>query len=392
MSLRPVASCLAKSARAVGVRPAFVGGLSTFSTAAKAPEPASSARKPPHRSHIGVNLADIEANVHDPTVTHAAIVEGGSTLPDFAAQGQVLNQLQAEMGANKILSELNVGGTVEAEAKKLEIEDPKLIFDSAWRALVAKYGIERLSFPSVIIYLSGAPGAGKGTISSELLKQRDLPPTAIFEVSSLLSTPAMKAKKDAGVLIGDKEVVLAVLEELLKERYRNGAVVDGYPRTRIQAECIKLLHDKLTDLFNTSKSNPALRNVFKRPKISIACLYVDESESIRRQMKRGKELLAFNKMVAEVGVGKAVPVRATDVSEEAAKKRYLVFKEEIFSSLQAIKDKFPFHFIDAGADLETVVSRVQSEFSYQSSQDLDDEAFEKIRKIDSAKEIIRSAR
>lgn len=63
-------------------------------------------------------------------------------------------------------------------------------------------GIENMVFPREVVWLSGAPGAGKGTMNGFIMKERDIP--VMFEVSSLLSTPEMKKLKDAGVLIGDK--------------------------------------------------------------------------------------------------------------------------------------------------------------------------------------------
>ena len=88
---------------------------------------------------------------------------------------------------------------------------------------------------------------------------------APLQVSSLLSSPEMKARKAAGILIGDLEVVEAVLlvrarrkatlrcsrlilmrlslQELAQPKYRNGVVVDGFPRTVVQAQFIHLLFE-----------------------------------------------------------------------------------------------------------------------------------------------------
>ncbi len=88
----------------------------------------------------------------------------------------------------------------------LEIKDAHLIFESVWRDLVAKVGLENLRFPKEIILLGGAPGAGKGTNTAFITKTRGLtcPPIVI---SSLLDTPEAKALKDAGNMVGDREVV-----------------------------------------------------------------------------------------------------------------------------------------------------------------------------------------
>lgn len=123
-------------------------------------------------------------------------------------------------------------------------------------------------------------------MASFIMSCRDI--SHIFEVSGLLNTPEMKRRKEAGELIGDKEVVQAVLEELVKEKHRNGVVVDGFPRTLVQAETIKLLFDKLQERFNSAQTNPSLRAIARRPIFNIACLYCDENVSVKRQIARGK--------------------------------------------------------------------------------------------------------
>ena len=40
--------------------------------------------------------------------------------------------------------------------------------------------------------------------------------------------------KDEGGLVGDLEVVEALFDVLVKDEYRLGTVVDGFPRTKIQ--------------------------------------------------------------------------------------------------------------------------------------------------------------
>ncbi|MGB0603948.1 MAG: nucleoside monophosphate kinase, partial [Candidatus Latescibacterota bacterium] len=54
----------------------------------------------------------------------------------------------------------------QAESKQLddlEIKDASLIFARVWANIEAEFGRERLCFPGEIIWLGGAPGAGKGT-------------------------------------------------------------------------------------------------------------------------------------------------------------------------------------------------------------------------------------
>lgn len=62
----------------------------------------------------------------------------------------------------------------------------------------------------------------------------------------------------------------------------------------------------------------------------------------------------MNQMVADTGIGHKQELRATDMSAEAARNRYKVFREEVFASLSSIKDKFHFTFINADASPDVV--------------------------------------
>src|SRR5215471_3595940 len=144
------------------------------------------------------------------------------------------------------------GGFVEAGAGRvagpeLEIKDPPLIFGQVWTQLVQERGLEGMVFPKEIMWLGGAPGSGKGTNTPFILRERGLTAPPIV-VSDLLDTPGMRALKDRGQFVGDREVIEALLRKLLEPAYQTGVVIDGFPRTKVQAETVKLLHYKIMQL------------------------------------------------------------------------------------------------------------------------------------------------
>jgi adenylate kinase len=112
----------------------------------------------------------------------------------------------------------------------LEIKDAQLIFSNVWEDLLEKYGKDILRFPREFIWLGGAPGAGKGTNTPFIAKARDITAPPIV-VSSLLNTPKAIAIKNEGKMVGDREVIGLLLEELLKPQYSDGVIIDGYPTT-----------------------------------------------------------------------------------------------------------------------------------------------------------------
>ena len=63
-----------------------------------------------------------------------------------------------------------------------------------------------------------------------------------------------------------------------------------------QVECVKLLYDRMYELRRKFFNTP-LQNDFSRPKFRICVLFVDENESVQRQLRRGLQARAHNEFV-----------------------------------------------------------------------------------------------
>ena len=272
----------------------------------------------------------------------------------------------------------------------LEIKDAHLIFDSVWQDLEQDFGRENLRFPKEIILLGGAPGAGKGTNTAFITKTRGLtcPPVVI---SALLDSAEARALKDAGNMVGDREVVGLLLRQLLRVEYRDGVILDGFPRTKVQVECLKLLVDKMHALRRDFYHTP-LSIHFRQPTIHIMVLFVDEKESIARQLKRGRATRIHNEEVVRTGIGDLLEDRPTDHDEALARRRYRVFKEQTWEALQSLKEIFHYHFINAQGSLEEVEHNILRELEYQSTLELDPRTVDRLRGIPVASEIVVGAR
>lgn len=272
----------------------------------------------------------------------------------------------------------------------VEIKDAKVIFDAVWSDLVNEIGVEELMFPKEIILLGGAPGAGKGTNTDFIMKARGFTCPPIV-VSSLLDSPEAKTLKDKGMLVGDREVMGILLRKMLELEFRDGAVLDGFPRTKVQVECMKLLVDKIQQLHREHVGTPTAGQ-FRRPTIHVMVLFVDEKTSVDRQLFRGREIQKLNEEVKLTGVGEILEVRPTDVDVEAAKRRYQVFKESTWDALQSLKEVFFYHLIDARGKVKEVEKNIFNELQYQSSLELEPDTFELIRGIPIASELVLHAR
>jgi adenylate kinase len=168
-------------------------------------------------------------------------------------------------------------------------------------------------------------------------------------------------------------------------------VVDGFPRTRVQAECLKQLHHKMLELRLQHTHHPDAAE-FPKPVFRIAVLWVEEKESVERQLSRGRHIIAHNQRVRETGVGRLLEERATDTNEEAVRKRYRIFKEQTLDSLTGLRNHFHYHLINATSDIATVERAIINEFQYQSSLELDDDTLDAINHIPLASTMVHGAR
>ncbi len=101
---------------------------------------------------------------------------------------------------------------------------------------------------SPLVYVMvGAPGAGKGTQALRLARELDLPHIStgdMFRASlrdgSTLGTE-VRRYVEKGILVPDPLTMRVVEERFARLDARKGAVLDGFPRTRPQAEALDAL-------------------------------------------------------------------------------------------------------------------------------------------------------
>ena len=100
------------------------------------------------------------------------------------------------------------------------------------------------------IILLGAPGAGKGTLASAISDKYGLPHIStgdIFRENIKNKTEiGLLAKSfiDKGQLVPDEVTCKIVEERIERDDCKNGYMLDGFPRTNVQAEAL----DKITNI------------------------------------------------------------------------------------------------------------------------------------------------
>ena len=159
------------------------------------------------------------------------------------------------------------------------------------------------------IILLGPPGAGKGTQAARLQASRGMIQMSTGDMlrqavasGSPIGLQA-KAIMEKGELVSDA-IVSALICERLDSAGDKGAIFDGYPRTRAQAEALDLLlsergrkldHvielavdedalvERITGRFTCAKCGTGYHDTFKQPKVPGVCDVCGSTEFVRRK-------------------------------------------------------------------------------------------------------------
>jgi adenylate kinase len=95
-----------------------------------------------------------------------------------------------------------------------------------------------------VIILLGAPGAGKGTQAPALSARLGIPVLASGDLLRAAVTAGTPLGREAdrymsrGQLVPDETIVRVFLDRLEAPDARGGAILDGFPRTKVQAEAL----------------------------------------------------------------------------------------------------------------------------------------------------------
>ena len=175
------------------------------------------------------------------------------------------------------------------------------------------------------IVLLGPPGAGKGTQAEKISEVYHLTHVStgdLFRENIRENTELGKKAKeytDNGLLVPDEVTIAMVEDRLKKEDCKNGALLDGFPRTIKQAEAL----------------DEMLANSFDAKVTIVPCIDVNQDALVqrisgRRMCKNGHVFHVVTKQPKAEGVcdvcGEPLYQRADD-NEETVKTRLNAYNE-----------------------------------------------------------------
>lgn len=174
------------------------------------------------------------------------------------------------------------------------------------------------------LLMLGPPGAGKGTQAEMLCRAIGIPhvSTGIMlrdhvERGTDLGARA-REMMDAGDLVPDDIVIAMVEERLAADDAACGFLLDGFPRTRAQAEA-------LDDVLGSDRMLEAVINIV-----------APEEEVVQRMLSRGR----------------------SDDTEEAVRTRIAVYGEQTAPLIEFYEARGLLTQVDGVGDIEAVLARV----------------------------------
>ena len=143
------------------------------------------------------------------------------------------------------------------------------------------------------LVLIGAPAAGKGTQAARLVKHYNI---AHISTGDMLREEVaqgselgkeVKSIMDAGALVSDELIISIVKERIKKDDCKNGFILDGFPRTVVQAEKLdemvtlddvvyisapdEVMLERLTARQSCPKCGATYNKLFLAPKVAGKC-------------------------------------------------------------------------------------------------------------------------
>ena len=203
------------------------------------------------------------------------------------------------------------------------------------------------------IILFGAPGAGKGTQAKELIKKYEIPQIStgdILREAIANKTPlGLEAKKlmDQGQLVSD-DIVNGLVEARLKEKdCEKGFILDGFPRTVIQAESLDNIMKKIGKKID-----------------KVIALNVSDEEIIERIT--GRRVSKVTGKIYHIKYNPPVEEKLEDLeqraddNEETVKKRLAVYNEQTAPVLDFYKKQDKVCEIDGSQKLEKITQDIKN--------------------------------
>ena len=206
------------------------------------------------------------------------------------------------------------------------------------------------------IIMLGAPGAGKGTQAKMLADKYKIPHVSTGDIfraniknGTELGTKA-KVYMDQGMLVPDELTCDLVVDRIKQDDCKDGYILDGFPRTIPQAECLDKALDALNDKidFAVNVEVPD-ENIIRRMSGRRACLSCGRTYHIVYNPPKEEGICDECK--------KELVLRDDD-KPETVEKRLKVYHEQTQPRIDYYRNKGVLAEVDGTRDMQEVFTAI----------------------------------
>lgn len=206
------------------------------------------------------------------------------------------------------------------------------------------------------IIMLGAPGAGKGTQAERIAEKYQIPHIStgdIFRANISEGTALGKKAEeymDQGLLVPDELVVDLVVDRIHQPDCAKGYILDGFPRTIPQAECLdKALAEMGTSITCAIDVDVPDQAIIRRMSGRRACLHCGATYHIEYAAPEKENIC--DKCGSELH-------HRDDDKEETVRTRLQVYHDQTQPLLAYYRDKGMLKVVDGTKDLDEVFRSV----------------------------------
>jgi adenylate kinase len=209
---------------------------------------------------------------------------------------------------------------------------------------------------SKILVIIGAPGAGKGTQARLLQERRSIPQIStgdMFREMKNADTPLAREVQEimaSGKLINDDLTLKIVKERTNREDCKGDYILDGYPRTSVQAEQLEELAGEQNKEIHAILVNVPLDDLEKRMTGRRSCPVCGEIYNIYFKQPKVEGF-------CDVHTDASLTHRSDD-TEEKVKVRLATYEEQTKPLLEYYEKSGRLQTIDGTGELEEIYSEL----------------------------------
>ncbi len=210
---------------------------------------------------------------------------------------------------------------------------------------------------SKIIVLIGAPGAGKGTQARLLEERKNIPQIStgdMFREMKNLNSPLareVQAIMSSGKLISDELTFQIVKDRTSREDCKETYILDGFPRTAIQAEMLEDLAEEQDKEISAILVDVPIENLEKRMTGRRSCPVCGEIYNIYYKLPKADNVCDFH-------TDSQLNHRADD-TEEKVKVRLSTYEQQTKPLLDYYENSGRLQKIDGTGDLEAIYRELE---------------------------------